>query len=207
MLASVLTALLLITGQGPRNIQLENGPKPLVIVEKGTVIAVALLEGISTKDLKEGDNVYARTIFPISVDNKIAIPVGTRVNGKIKEVQRPGKVKGKASLTLNFETMIFPDGVTLPIYGSLGGADEGTREGEATIKGESSKGKDAGAIAKAGAAGGILGGIFGGGKGAAIGGGASASIALASVLLTRGEDLTLPKGTEIEIVLDQPIEL
>jgi len=204
MLAMILMALML---QGPRNIQLEGGPKPPVIVEKGTVIPVELLNQLSTRTIKEGDKVFARTVFPISVNNKIAIPVGTNVQGVIKEVQRPGKVKGKASLTLSFQLMTLPGGIKLPIYASLGGADTGNREGEASIEGDSTKGKDVGSIAKAGATGGVLGGVFGGKKGAAIGGGASATVALAGVLLSRGEDLTLEKGTEIEIVLDEKLEI
>jgi hypothetical protein len=102
--------------------------------------------------------------------------------------------------------MVLPSGITLPIYGSLGGADEGTREGEATIKGESTKGRDIGDIAKTGASGAVLGGLIRGRKGVAVGGGAGASIALADVLLTRGEDLVLPKGTELEIILDEGLE-
>lgn len=192
--------------QGPRNVQLERPPKPPVVVEKGTVLPVELLNRLSTKTLKEGDNIYAQTIFPITVDNQIVIPVGTHVSGKVQEVERPGRVKGKASLTLAFHTIVLPDGLTLPIYGSLGGSDEGTREGEATIKGESTKGKDIGDIAKTGASGAVLGGLIRGRKGVAIGGGAGASIALADVLLTRGQDLVLPKGTELEIVLDQGLE-
>ena len=205
MFGLILMALLL---QGPRDVQLDTvTPKPLMKVAKGTVIPVELLNRLSTKNLKEGDNVYARTIFPITVDNQIVIPVGTNVQGKIKEAVRPGKVKGKASLTLSFQVMILPSGLTLPIYGSLGGSDEGYREGENTIKGESTKGKDAGDIAKAGAVGGIGGAIWRGKKGAAVGGGAGAGVALAGVLLSRGEDLTLPKGTELEVILDEELAL
>jgi hypothetical protein len=205
MFGLMLMALLL---QGPRDVQLDTvAPKPLTKVAKGTVIPVELLNKLSTKNLKEGDNVYARTIFPITVDNQIVIPVGTNVQGKIKEAVRPGRVKGKASLTLSFQVMILPSGLTLPIYGSLGGSDEGYREGENTIKGESTKGKDAGDIAKAGAVGGIGGAIWRGKKGAAVGGGVGAGVALAGVLLSRGEDLELPRGTEIEVVLDEELAL
>jgi hypothetical protein len=205
MFGLMLMALLL---QGPRDVQLDSvAPKPLTKVAKGTVIPVELLNKLSTKNIKEGDNVYARTIFPITVNNQIVIPVGTNVQGKIKAAERPGKVKGKASLTLSFQVMILPSGLTLPIYGSLASSDTGYREGENTIKGESTKGKDAGDIAKAGAVGGIGGAIWGGKKRAAIGGGLGAGVALASVLLTRGEDLELPRGTEIEVVLDEEVAL
>jgi len=204
MLPLIILALLF---QGPRNLQIKEGAVAKIYrVPEGTVIPVELVNTLSTKNIKEGDNVYARTIFPITVENHIVIPVGSSVRGVIKEAERAGRVKGKASLTLSFQTLILPDGVTLPIFGSLGSSDTGNREGEATIVGESTKGKDAGDVAKAGATGGVLGGIFKGKKGAAIGGGASAGVALAGVLLSRGEDLTLPKGTSIEVVLDAPLE-
>jgi type IV secretion system protein VirB10 len=202
MRALLLLALLV---QGPRNLQVapDVDLKPPLVVTTGTAIPVELVNKLSTKNLKDGDSIYARTVYPITVNNQIVIPVGSSVHGKIKEVERPGKVKGKASLTLSCQTLVLPNGVTMPIYGSLGSSDSGNREGEATIKGDSSKGKDVGTAAKAGATGGILGSVFGGGKGAAVGAGGAA---LGSVLLTRGQDLTLDKGTVIEVVLDQPLE-
>jgi hypothetical protein len=206
MFALMLIALLL---QGPRDVQLESvalkGPR---IVAKGTVIPVELLNRLSTKNLEGGENIYTRTIFPVTINNEIVIPVGTNIQGKIQAVERPGRVKGKASLTLSFQTMILPSGVTVPIYGGLGGSDEGHREGENTVKGESTKGKDAGDIAKAGLGGGVVGGVVRGDRrGAAVGGGIGAGIGLASVLMTRGEELTLPKGTALEVVLEENLEL
>jgi hypothetical protein len=207
MYGLILLVLLTMQSSGPRDIKIAENVKPrLLVVEKGTVIPVELLNKLSTKNIKEGDRVYARTTIPITVNNTIVIPVGTNVQGRIKDSQRPGRVKGRASLTLNFERMILPNGVTTEIFGSLGGSDEGYREGEATIKGGSSKGRDTGDVVKAGAVGGILGGVLGGGKGAGIGAGASAGVALAGVLLGRGEDLELPKGTSLEVILDQPLE-
>jgi type IV secretion system protein VirB10 len=206
MFALMLIALLL---QGPRDVQLyASDVKPPVIVAKGTIIPVELLNRLSTKNLVGGENIYARTIFPVTVNNEIVIPVGTNIQGKIQEVQRPGRVKGKASLTLSFQTMILPNGVTVPIYGGLGGSDEGHRDGENTVKGESTKGKDAGTIAKAGAGGGVVGAVVhGDGRSAGMGAGIGAGIGLASVLMTRGEDLTLPKGTALEVVLEENLEL
>ena len=194
--------------QGPRNIQVDPDAviKPAAVVPAGTTIPVALTNRLSTKNIKEGDGIYARTIFPIAINNEIVIPEGTNVRGKVVQAERAGKVKGKASLTLSFQTMVLPNGYTYQIFGSLGSSDTGHREGEATIEGESSKGRDAGDIAKAGATGGILGGVIRGKKGAAIGGGASAGVALAGVLLSRGEDLTLERGTVIEIVLDEALD-
>ena len=114
---------------------------------------------------------------------------------------------GKAALTINFHTLILPSGLTLPIFGSLGGiGGVAERRGEATIGGVSSKGEDAATIGQNAGTGAIIGGIAGGGKGVAIGAGAGAAAGVAQVLLSRGEDLTLARGTTIEVVLDRPLE-
>jgi len=207
--AAIMT-LLVQAQTGPRNLQLaENAVvKPPIIVPMGTVIPVALVNRLSTKYAKDGDGIYARTTFPITINNQIVIPVGAHVRGKITAVQRPGRVKGKAALALSFQSLIMPNGTTLPLYASLGGASgSGEREGEATVKGDSSKTKDAGTIGTTGATGAVIGGIGSHGKGAAIGGATGAGVGLATVLLTRGQELVLEPGATIEIVLDQPLEL
>ena len=207
MIAVLITALLLQAGPKKLDVD-ESRILPPLVVPAGTVIPVTLTSRINTKNAKDGDGVYAKTAFPITIDNKIVIPEGSSVRGKITEVKRPGRVKGRAELTLNFQTLVLPNGITVPIYTSLGGAGGvGKRTGEATIEGEPSKGADAGKIGTA-AGGGALGGVIvRGGKGAAVGGAGGAILVTAGVLLSRGEDLILEQGTTIEIVLDQPIEL
>ena len=206
MIAIIMLALLL---QGPRNLQIDADKelKPPLVVPAGTTIPVAIINRISTKNAQDGDGIYVRTIFPITVNNEIVIPVDSHIRGRISEVQQPGRVKGKAGLTLSFQTLILPSGITLDLYASLGGASGvGKREGEATIEGESSKGADAGKVGTT-AAGGAIGGAIGGGKaGAGIGAASGAAIGLAGVLLTRGQDLVLEPGATLDIVLDRPLE-
>jgi len=129
------------------------------------------------------------------------------VRGRITEVKRPGRVTGKGELTLNFQSLVLPSGVTLPIYTSLRGAGgAGERKGEATIEGDSSKGSDAKTVGTTGVEGAVIGAIGGGGKGAAVGGAGGAAVGAAAVLLGRGKDLVIEPGTTIEIVLDEPLE-
>ena len=206
MLAIMILAALL---QGPKRLEVDENKaiQPPVVVPAGTVIPITLTTRISTKNAKDGDGVYGKTIFPITVDNKIVIPEGSYVRGRVSEVKKAGRVKGKAALTLNFQTLVLPSGTTISIYTSLGGVGAGgDRKGEATVEGDSSKGKDAGTIGKTAGQGGLIGVIAGRGKGAAIGGAGGAAAGAAAVLLTRGEDLVLEPGTSIEIVLDRPIE-
>ena len=209
-MTSLLLALLLLgpVAQGPRDLQVPDEIQPLRIVPAGTVIPVSLISEISTKNAKDGDGIYARTIFPITVDNQIVIPVGTYVNGRVVNSERPGRVTGTAALTINFQTMILPSGLTIPIFGSLGGVGgtSGERRGEATVEGDSTKGADAGTIGTNAGIGAGIGGISSGAKGVALGGAVGAAAGVAQVLFGRGDDLVLRPGTTIEIVLDRPLE-
>jgi type IV secretion system protein VirB10 len=207
MIAFIVLAALL-QQQGPRSLDIDPSKvQPALVVPAGTVIPVTLTSRVSTKNSKDGDGIYGKTSFPITVNNKIVIPEGSFVRGRITEVKRPGRVKGKGEITLNFQTLVLPSGVTIPIYSSLGGAGgSGERKGEATVQGDSSKSDDAKTVGTTAAQGGLIGVIGGGGKGAAIGGAGGAAVGAAAVLLSRGQDLVLEPGTTIEIVLDQPIE-
>ena len=194
--------------QGPKKLDIDESKiQPPLVVPAGTAIPISLTSRISSKNAKDGDGVYAKTAFPITVNNKIVIPEGSYVRGKIVEVKRPGRVTGKPELTLSFQTLVLPSGITIPLYTSLGGTGGTTaRKGEATVQGDSSKGDDAGTIAKTAGQGGLIGVIAGKGKGAAIGGAGGAAAGAATVLLTRGKDLVLEPGTMIEIILDRPVE-
>src|SRR5262245_17993176 len=205
MIALMVMAALL---QGPKRLDVDESKiQPPLVVPAGTAIPISLTSSISTKTAQDGDGVYGKTIFPITVDNKIVIPEGSFVRGKVTAVKQPGRVKGKAELTLTFQTLVLPSGITVPMYTSLGSVGgDAKRKGEATAEGDSGKGKDAGTIAKTGSTGAIIGAIGGGGKGAAAGGAAGGAVGAATVLLTRGPDLVLQPGTTIEIILDRLLE-
>src|SRR5437870_190687 len=206
MIAILILATLL---QGPKKLEIDENTKiqPPVVVPAGTVIPVTLTARITTKNARDGDGIYGKTAFPVTVNNKIVIPEGSFVRGKVVEVKRPGRVKGKGELTLNFQTLVLPSGITVPIYTSLGGAGgAGERKGEATVQGDSSKGEDAKTVGTTAAQGALIGVIADRGIGAVVGGGVGAAAGTAAVLLTRGKDLVLEPGTTIEIVLDRPIE-
>jgi hypothetical protein len=184
------------------------------IVPAGTVIPVNLTSRISTKHAKQGDGIYAQTAVPVVVNNEIVIPAGSFLRGKISQVTQPGRIKGRAELTFNFQSMTLPTGPTFDIYASLGGTG-GTvaRRGEATVVRD--KGNDGEEVltdsAKGGGTGAVVGGVYGGGiggaaKGAAVGAAAGAAGSGLAALIRRGDALVLEPGTLIEIVLDRPIE-
>ncbi len=185
-----------------------------ITVPAGTKIPLTLKQGITTKNARVGDPVYAQTSFPITANDHIVIPPGTFVQGEIRRVQRPGRVKGRAELLMNFTSMIFPNGYTIVLPGAVHGTpgDPGTngvKDKEGTIEGDSSKGKDVGTIVGMAIPGAGIGAISdqSGGKGAAIGAASGGALGLATVLLTRGPEIQLGVGDSVEMVLERSLTI
>src|SRR5271157_5621739 len=180
-------------------------------VPSGTKIPLTLTQGITSKTAKEGDPVYAQTAFPVTQENRIVIPAGSYVQGVVRRVVRPGRVKGRAELQMSFTSMIFPNGYTvlLPatVEGVPGSQNVNTKGSEGTIQSEGSKGKDAATIAKTTAAGAGIGAISGSGKGAGIGAAAGGALGIATVLLTRGPEIQLDPGSSVEMILERELNL
>jgi hypothetical protein len=183
-------------------------------VAPGTHIALGMINSVSTKHSSPGDRIYLETVFPIVIDNHIVIPPGSYVTGTVTDVRRPGRVRGRGELYVRFDTITLPNGVTRDFRSRLGGidarGDEHLDKKEGTILSDSNKGGDARTIAEAGASGASIGAIAGAaaghaGMGAGIGGAAGAAAGIAGVLLTRGPEAVLAKGSTVEMVLDRAL--
>ncbi len=181
-----------------------------VTLPAGTKVPLALKQAISTKNARPGDPVYAETTFPVTQEDRMVIPAGTYVQGVISSIKRPGRVKGRAELLFHFTTLIFPNGYTIALPGSvdsLPGADKAdVKDEEGTIKQQGEKGKDAATVASTAATGAAIGAMAGqSAKGAGMGAGMGGAAGLAIALLTRGSDVRLESGTGVEMVLQRPL--
>jgi len=184
------------------------------VVELGTKVPLTLINSVSTKHSVEGDRVYLQTVFPIMVNGRIVIPPGSYVAGTVTEVKRPGRVKGRGELFLRFDSLTLPNGVTRDFRARIGTMDGRANEDfdrtEGKIKSEGNKSGDARNVGEAAGAGASIGAIAGAaaghpGMGAGIGAAAGAAAGLMGVLLSRGPDAVLAKGSTIEMVLDRPL--
>jgi hypothetical protein len=99
--------------------------KRTITVPAGTRIALVLTSPIGTASSQVGDPVRAVTDFPVSVDNGLAIPAGTYVEGEIGEVLRPS-FSHRAGIEMRFTKLIFASGYTAPISGTTTDARTGT---------------------------------------------------------------------------------
>jgi hypothetical protein len=180
-----------------------------VTVPAGTEVLLQLKSTIDTKNAQVGDGVYCQTAFPVTVDNVMAIPGGTYVKGEIVKVQRAGRVKGKAEVLFRFTSMIFPNGYTVDIPGTIhhdSGAANATVNDEGKITADSQKGKDAVTVLKGTGAGAGAGGLITGTRAGALGGaGLGAAAGLATVLFTRGQDVRIEAGTSLKMLTQVPL--
>jgi hypothetical protein len=187
-----------------------------VVVPIGTRLPLLLRNGINTRTAKAGDSVYFETAYPIAVNNRIAIPMGTFVRGQILEAKRPGRIKGRGEFRIALEQMTYPNGYTIELQATPSSVDRDGQEGvdsEGKIKGPSSKGRDTATVLVATGGGAYIGALAGGitndspGRGALIGGGIAGVGTLIAVLATRGPEAELPRGTAMDVTFDRPLIL
>lgn len=187
-------------------------------VPAGTKVLLQLRSAVNTKSAKPGDGVYLVSTFPVVVGTRVMIPAGVYVQGVVDRVQRAGRMSGHAQLDMHFTSIIFPNGTVVEVPGlvnSLPGARQQNvkDDGEGTIEQDGNKGRNAGETAKiAIPTGGTVGSIAGIGSGHPLAGGLAgiaAGVATAGLvsLFTRGADVNIESGTQVEMVLQRPLLL
>ena len=181
------------------------------IVPSGTKLPLILHNSVTTRNAKPGDPVYLETLFPVVIDSRILIPAGSYVQGEITDAKRPGRGKGVGEIRVRLNSMILPNGYTvdfnaIPTNAGTGGNESVDSEGN--IHGDSDKGEKVGTVMKSTGIGAGVGGIASGSPGGAgIGAIAGAGVGLAMVMLTRGPELELPRGTTVDVALDRAVYL
>ncbi|HTU35166.1 MAG TPA: hypothetical protein VMF66_15290 [Candidatus Acidoferrum sp.] len=120
-------------------------------------------------------------------------------------------MKGRAEIMLHLTTLILPNAYVVSLVASPSNAGTGgneTTDSEGKIRGDSDKGSQAGTVIDTTMAGAGIGAIAARSpKGVGIGAGIGAAAGLAALLLTRGPDAELPRGTTLDAVLDHTIML
>ncbi len=192
--------------------------KRVYTVPAGTKVLLQLRSAVNTRSAKPGDGVYLASTFPVVVGNRVMIPAGVYVQGVVDRVERAGRVKGRSQLDMHFTSIIFPNGSVVEIPGvvnSLPGAKDQSvkNDGEGTIEQAGNKGRNAGRVAEiaipTGGTVGSIGGLAGGHPiaGGIAGVGAGLAAAGLATLFTRGADVNIESGTQLEMVLQRPLIL
>jgi type IV secretion system protein VirB10 len=181
-----------------------------IVVPAETLVPLMLKNAVNSRTAFVGQAIYCETIYPITVGNRIVIPVGSYVKGAVTEVVRPGRVKGKAQVGIRFDSITLPNGVTRSLRAGLsstgGLGNETVQREEGKIIGEGSKASDAGKVATTAAQATVIGGLSSRSmKGAGVGAIAGGVGGLIWVLASRGKEIVLPPGYNLEFQLAAPL--
>ena len=172
------------------------------IVPKGTVLTGTLENKVSTKDSQNNDRFKMTIQSPNEYDGAI-------VEGYLSNVSRSGKVRGRSTFTMNFETIRMRDGRTYDFVGLLQSATDSTgeiiktgNEGDAKGKSKTKESIKRGGIGAG--LGAIIGGIIGGGKGAIIGATIGGGAGTGSVIAEGKGDVELDEGSTVTVESTSP---
>jgi type IV secretion system protein VirB10 len=185
------------------------------LIPPGTKVPLSMINSVSTKTASEGERIYLETVFPILANGHVVIPPGSYVAGTVTDVKRPGRLKGRGELYIRFDSLTLPNGVTRDFRARIGSLDgraaETLDKAEGKIKSEGNKTGDVKVIGEAAGIGATAGGLAGAaaghaGMGAGIGAAAGATAGLVGVLVSRGPEAILAKGTTMDMVLDRPLQ-
>ncbi|HXG95332.1 MAG TPA: hypothetical protein VNN73_23555 [Blastocatellia bacterium] len=171
-------------------------PASAALVPAGTSLRVRLNNTLSSKDSRVGDRFTATVVNPSRYEE-------ATVTGHISSIRKSGRVEGRTSMGLAFDSIQLRDGRRGVLRGEVvrvyeSGSESASKVDEEGHVESGSRGKQTlkrGGIGAA--AGAIIGGIAGGGKGAAIGliiGGAAGA---GSVAVQGSKELKLETGTEM----------
>lgn len=90
-----------------------------VTIPADTEVATELLSGIHTQVSRVGDSVTARLSRPLYINGRMALPLGTLLDGRITKIRPAGRLNRPAALALRFDRIALPDGEAEPVRGVL----------------------------------------------------------------------------------------
>ncbi|MBZ5505066.1 MAG: hypothetical protein LAO78_06235 [Acidobacteriia bacterium] len=182
-----------------------------VTIPAGTRVLMVLKSPLHTTSGTVGSGLYLETLYPVVQGDGVVIPAHTQVQGVVEANERPGHVKRASEFRFRFTTMIFPNNFVVPINGGLqsipGARNIRTHNQDGTLKPVDQAEKVITPAAAGAVGGAIIGARRGFGIGLLPGAGLGAALGLGAVLLKRGDEINLARGTNVEMILQTPFSL
>jgi len=164
-----------------------------VTVPYGSVLSVRLADSLGSDINEKGDTFLATLSSPLRIGDRVVVPEGAAVQGKVVEVQNAGRFSGKAMLSLELSRLRY-NGNTYDLHTN-----------QYSKQGPSQDRRSVLTIAGGAGLGAILGAIFGGGKGAAIGAVAGAGTGTGAQAARKGTAIYLPAETRLSLRLESSL--
>ncbi len=171
-------------------------PEPrYAMIPSGTKFHVRLQEPLNTSVNKSGDTFSAILDEAIQINGNVVAPRGSIVEGKLPNVERAGRVEGRAKMSLQLVSLAIGN-QSYPVETEILAF-----EAESTVK------KDATKVGLGAGIGAVIGAIAGGGKGAAIGAAVGGGAGGATVIATRGKELEFEAEHQFSFELRNGVEV
>jgi len=164
-------------------------------IASGTELPLELLTSLSSETAAVETEVQARLTQAVTVHGETLIPSGATLTGSVTEVERSGRVQGRAHLAMRFTDVRFS------------GQRHRLETQPLSFDAEATKKQDATKVGAGAGIGAVIGGILGGGKGAATGAAIGGAAGGGAVLATRGKEVELASGTSLTAVLASPLRM
>jgi hypothetical protein len=175
----------------------------------GTVIRTRLDQFISTATTQPGSEFSAEVVRDVLQDNKVIVPTGAVILGRVTKVVENRRIVGSSKLRLRPDEIILPDGSHLMLHAQVIDTDAFTNtraDGEGMIT-TRDNGKKYWGITGATTTTGLIGGaLVGGGVGAAVGAAIGAGIG-ASHFMMAHPTAELPKRSVIIFELTEAMPI
>lgn len=180
----------------------------VVMVPAGSTMKAALTAPLSSETTTVGQSICFALNSDFYHDGRLIAPAGSTVYGTVIEAQKAkrGSINGK--LCVRFNQINTPYGTQIPISAVIKTDDNsGVLIGGTKVDVAKEYTKDLAAGSAAGALSGLVFGALAGGnvgKGAALGTAVGAGGGLAKSIWDKGNDVEIPSGAVVDLVLTQP---
>ena len=166
-----------------------------ITLPAGTPLRVVLQTAVGSDTSAPGSEFSAVLADPVVIDGRTVLEKGAAVVGRVTDVKKSGRVKGRASISLTLTSLV-RDNKNIPIATqTYVGVARSTRK------------RDVAVIGGAAGVGAAIGAIVGGGKGAATGAAIGGAGGTGTVLATRGADVHFPPESRLRFVLANAINV
>src|SRR5260370_29757629 len=171
---------------------------------------LVLQSPLNTTSGTAGSGVYLETRYPVIQGDRVVIPAHTQVQGVVEDNRRPGHFQRASEFRFRFTALIFPNNHVSSIDGVLQSiprsrAVRAQKEGAIHPVYQTEKVVIPAVVGAAGGA--VVGSVSRFGLGTYVGAGLGTPRAAGSALLQRGDNINLPRGTSVEIILRSPLTL
>ena len=167
-------------------------------IPSDTIMRIELLNRLSSDVSQRGDRFEARVLEPSEY-------AGAVVGGRITNVQRAGRARGRSQIQLDFDQIRLADGDWMDFSAQVievintGDDEQGEVDPEGGVRGKSSTKDDVAKVGASAGVGAVIGAIAGGGKGAAIGAILGGAAGTGGVMAERGKEIRFERGQQLRI--------